>query len=94
MIKFTLNPESTLQALHEENFLGSPASPHPPLHHLPQAFAVLSARMLEIKETSHTVAKASLLGKKYLVVQNGKLGGFSFFHLGVTIVLFGVLRVF
>lgn len=39
------------------------------------------------------VAEADLLGKKYLIIQNGKLGGFSFFHLG-TPVLFGVLRAF
>lgn len=40
------------------------------------------------------MAKANLLGKKYLIIQNGMLGGFSFFHLGLTVVLFGVLRAF
>lgn len=50
--------------------------------------------MLAIKEPSRVVAEADLLGKKYLIIQNGKLGGFSFFHLGTTIVLFGVLRAF
>lgn len=50
--------------------------------------------MLAIKEPGRVVAEANLLGKKYLIIQNGKLGGFSFFHLGTTIVLFGVLRAF
>lgn len=47
-----------------------------------------------MKENSHFVAKADLLGKKYLIIQNGMLGGFSFFHLGLTAVLVGVLRAF
>ena len=72
--------------------LPPPPPPCPP--RLPEALALLSARMLAIKEPSRVVAEASLLGKKYLIIQNGKLGGFSFLQLGTTIVLFGVLRAF
>ena len=72
--------------------LPPPPPPCPP--RLPEALALLSARMLAIKEPSRVVAEANLLGKKYLIIQNGKLGGFSFLQLGTTIVLFGVLRAF
>lgn len=53
MIKFAVSPESTLEALSEENFLDSPTSPH-----LPQPCVILSARMPGIKETGQSWPKS------------------------------------
>lgn len=86
MITFSVHRGNTLQDLYKENCLCSLTSPPPPL-----ANGVCQDAC--VKENSHIVAKTDLLGKKYLI-QNGKLGGFSFFHLGITIVLSGLLRAF